>query len=245
MLDVFGPGALIVTRTDVANSTPVNIGYAQSMAIDFSGNVKELYGQNEFPLDAARGTVKATAKIKAAVFSGLAFNAVFFGNTFATGSVKWALGEAGVIPTTPFQITVANSAQFDADLGVINASTGLPFIKVASAPAVGQYSVAAGIYTFNTGDTTKAVLINYTYTAAAVGQTLNMLNTLIGTAPIFKMDYYTVRNNSPFVARFFQGQASKLAFTTQLEDFSMPEFDVSLFCDATGSIGKLYFPEVS
>lgn len=246
MLDAFGPGVAIITRTDVANSTPVNVGYAQSLNIEFNANIKELFGQNQYPLDAARGTVKATAKIKAAVLSGLAWNGIFFGNTFTTGRIKWALGETGTIPTTPFQITVTNTATFDQDLGVIFAATGLPAIKVASTPAAGQYSVsAAGVYTFNTGDSTKAVLINYTYTDASTGQTLTISNQLLGITPSFRLDYYTTRNNTPFVARFNQCQANKLSIASQLEDFIMPEFDVSLFADASGTIGKLYFPEVS
>jgi hypothetical protein len=246
MLDAFGPGVCIVTRTDVANATPVNVGFAQSVNFEFNGNIKELFGQNQFPLDAARGTVKASAKVKAAVMSGLAWNGVFFGNSFTTGSVKWAFGETGTIPTTPFQITVTNTATFDKDLGVINASTGLPYVKVASSPATGQYSVSgAGVYTFAAADTGKSVLINYTYTSASTGQTLTINNQLLGSSPIFQLDYYTIRNNLPFVARFNQCQSNKLSFASQLEDFIMPEFDISMFADATGTVGKLYFPEVS
>jgi len=46
----------------------------------------------------------------------------------------------------------------------------LPLTKAASAPAAGQYSVAAGVYTFNSADANKAVLISYTYTITGTGQ---------------------------------------------------------------------------
>ena len=244
-LDAFGPGVLIVTRTDVANATPVNIGYAQEFQPEFSATIKELYGQNQFPLDAARGTVKVTGKIKAAVLSGIAWNNVFFGQTTTTGGIKWNYQEAAAIPATPYQVTVVNSATFDKDLGVTFAATGLPLVKVASAPATGQYSVSgAGVYTFAAADTTLGVLITYTSTVTT-GQTIPLTNQLLGTSPTFQLDYYTTRNNKALVARFNQCQANKIAFAAKLEDFIMPEFDIAMFADSSGSVGKIVFPEVA
>lgn len=245
-LDAFGPGILVVTRTDIANSTPINIGYAQEFAPEFSGNIKELYGQNQLPIDAARGTVKVTGKIKAAVLSGLAWNTAFFGNTFTTGGIQWNVNEAKTIPTTPFQVTVNNGAQFDQDLGVVDATTGLPYVKVASGPATGQYSgpTALGVYTFAAADTGKAVLITYSSTVTT-GQQLTLANTLLGSAPTFQLDYYTMRQNKAFIARFYQCQAAKISMAAKLEDFMMPEFEVHMFANAAGTLGKLYFPEIS
>ena len=243
---VFGPGILIATRTDVANSTPVNIGYANEFGLDFAGNIKQLFGQNQQPLDAARGTVKVTAKAKAAVFSGLALNALFFGNAFTTGGIKWNVGEAHSVPTPsgPYTVTVTNSATFDQDLGVIYTTTGIPFTKVASAPALGQYSVSAGVYTFAAADAGAAVLVTYTSTVASGIQTLAITNQLIGTSPIFQLDYYTIRNNKALVARFYQAQAAKLGMSFKLEDFSMPEFDFELFANSAGQLGNLVFGDL-
>lgn len=246
MLDAFGPGAIVATRTDVANSTPINVGYAQSLNLEFSGNLKELYGQNQFPIDVARGTVKVTAKINAAVISGIAWNNMFFGASMVTGSLTWAAPENQTVPATPYQVTVTNSANFDKDLGVISNVTGLPLKRVASAPATGQYSVneATGIYTFAAADTDISMGISYAYKTVA-GQTLQISQTLLGYSPIFQLDYFTTRNNKPFLARFNQCQASKLAMAAKLEDFVMPEIDIGMFADTTGNIGKIYFPEVS
>lgn len=244
-LDAFGPGAIIVTRTDIANQTPINIGYAQEFSPEFSGNIKELYGQNQYPLDAARGTVKISGKIKAAVLSGIAWNSVFFGNNFVTGGIKWNPNEAAVVPTTPFQVTVVNAATFDQDLGVVYAASNLPLIKVASAPTVGQYSVSGvGVYTFAAADVASALLINYTSTVVT-GQTLNITNTLLGSSPTFKLDYYTVRSGKAFIARYNQCQGAKISMASKLEDFLMPEFEIHMFADATGNVGKLIFPEIS
>ncbi len=88
----FGPGILILTRTDIANGIAINTGYVQEFSLDFTGNTKQLYGQNQFPLVSARGTIKATGKWKAAVISGIAWNAAFYGNT--GGSTITYNGEA-------------------------------------------------------------------------------------------------------------------------------------------------------
>ena len=94
----FGPGILIVTRTDVSPSPAVNIGYAQELSLDLSATTKELFGQNQFPLVAARSTVKATGKIKSATLSGIAWNNTFFGQSFSAGGIAWNIQEAHSVP---------------------------------------------------------------------------------------------------------------------------------------------------
>lgn len=105
----FGPGSLYVTRTDIPNQTPVNVGYAQEFSYDFAGDTKEAYGQNQLPLMAARGTTKVTGKLKSAIVSGLAWNALFFGQSFTAGSTLMNLGElftlAAISPQTISSIT--------------------------------------------------------------------------------------------------------------------------------------------
>jgi hypothetical protein len=246
-LDVFGPGICIITRTDVVNATPVNVGFGQGLSLDFSGTIKELYGQNQYPLDAARGSVKVTGKVTAAVVSGIAWNNFFFGNAFAGGGFKWNVNEQANLAAS---LVVANGATFDQDLGVVDAVSGVPFIKVASAPAAGQYSVVAatGTYAFNATDVSALRIGLFTYTStvvATIGQTLTVTNQLLGTSPAFQLDYYTSRLNKPLVVRLFQCQASKLTFATKLEDFAMPEFDFSSFANNAGQVAKIVFPEIT
>ena len=50
------------------------------------------------------------------------------------------------------------------------AATGAPLTPVAGAPGSGQYSVAAGVYTFSAGDAGAAVLISYGYIPQDVAQ---------------------------------------------------------------------------
>lgn len=69
--------------------------------------------------------------------------------------------ELVTIPGSPFQVTVQDSADFLSDSGVVFYSNNAALTKVASSPAAGQYSVSAGVYTFNTADSTKQVQISY------------------------------------------------------------------------------------
>lgn len=246
-MSAFGPGAMIVKNALVANPTPFNIGYCQEFSLDFAGSIKELYGQNQFPIDVARGTVKVSAKAKSAVISGGAWNTAFFGMAMVAGTKAWALEEAGTVPGTPFTITVANGANFNEDLGVKFAATNLPLTRVASAPAAGQYSVntTTGVYTFNTADTAKGVLISYAYNISGSGQTLSITNQILGASPTFQLDFWTVRSGKAMMARFPRCQCPKLSFATKLEDFVNPEFDISMYADPTGNIGTLFFPEIN
>src|SRR5215468_3795175 len=127
-----------------ANPTPTKFGTLQDVSLDISADVKQLYGQKQFPEAVARGKCKITGKSKFAAINGKMFNDLFFGQTVQVGMKKVALDE-NINPITAGSITVANSAQFIQDWGVRYAATGIPLTKVASAPTVGQYSVSAGV----------------------------------------------------------------------------------------------------
>lgn len=244
----FGPGILMVTRIDIANQTPVNIGKAQEFSLELKGTSKELYGQNQLPDLVARSTIKASGKIKAARLSGLACNAAFFGQSFVAGGLQYVFGEANTPVTTTYQVT--NHATFDADLGVVYSATGQPLIKVASAPSVGQYSVnvSTGTYTINATDESVALLFNYTYTQSVTGQNLVYANQPIGTTPVFQLDYWNNVNQptaSPFAVRVYNCVADSFSMQFKLEDFMMPEFDFSCFCNSGGNLFNAIWPNLA
>ena len=243
MLPVFGPGALFLQRTDLAGATPVNIGKANEFQLDQQFTKKELYGQNQFPLFVARGTAKFTAKAKAALVSGIVLASAFYGMTLSAGQQATAVSESHTVSAGA--ITVTNSADFVADVGLVYAATGLPLEPVASSPAAGQYSVSAGDYTLNTGDNGKAVLATYTYTVAGSGQQLAITNPLIGDTPTFQLWYYTSTNGVPLNIQLYSCVSDKLSMAFKLEDFMMPELDLSCFANGAGQIGLMSFGEVS
>lgn len=242
----FGSGTLIGTRTDIAGATPINFGLVQEVTLDVSYNTKEAYGQNQIAVAIARGTGKFTGKAKALRISGLAFANLFFGVTPSAGQTATSFGEAGIVPAaTAYTITAANSTTWTADQGVLYAVTGLPMTRVASAPTVGQYSVAAGVYTFAAADEGVAVVLNYNYTITAIGQQLAVNNQLLGTTPTFGMNFYTTFQGKAFNVQAPNCVSSKLALATKLEDFVYPEFDFSMFANAAGNVLTMSQAEAS
>jgi hypothetical protein len=247
-LAAFGPGIVIITRTDTATPLAVNVGYANEFSLDMAGSTKDLYGQDQYPLVSARGTVKVSGKIKAAVLSGIAWNACFFGASFTAGRDSYYFNEQH----TPSGLTQAmtNVTGGIVDLGVTYQSNGLPLQRVATATLPGTYSVvlSTGVYTLVAAD---EVALNFSYTnfsAAASGQQLQVTNQLIGTNPTFQLDYYTNLNqpaSKPFGVRLFSCIADKITIASKLEDFIMPEIDFSVFANNAGQVMNMNFPEIS
>lgn len=236
---VFGSGN-IYGISAAANSTPMKLGRMQDVAFDFSFNLKQLHGSGQIAADIRRGSGKITGKAKFANLSGKMLNDLFFNQTATTGLLMSAVGEAGTIPATPFQVTVANGANFDTDLGVVWADTGLPLTKVASAPTTGQYSVsAAGVYTFASADTGKSVLIDYLYTATTGGTKIALSNQAMGVTPTF-MGVFTANVGGKIATLKLNSCTSgKLALATKQEDYAIPEFDFEAMADAANNVGVL------
>jgi hypothetical protein len=256
---LFGPGTLFITRTDIANQPTLNVGYCQEFSYDESGETKELYGQLQFPLAIARGTVKATGKIKAAQVSGLALNALFHGMSLTAGSLLMAQSELMTIVTNA--ATAANGAHFDTDLGLTyaaGANAGLPLLRQPTGTAqatltVGQYTVTtAGVYTFSTPDqtaqttlgATPMIAANYAYTATT-GQSKIVTNQPIGYTPTFQLDYATVFQGKTYYSRFFACVSNKLSHAHKLTDFMMPEIDFGFFANAAQQVYKVTYPTAS
>ena len=244
----FGPGIIIVTRTDTATPIAVNLGYAQEFSLDISATTKQLYGQNQYPIAAARGTAKVTGKAKAAVLSGIAWNATFFGQTFAAGRDTYYFNEAHTVASTTQVVT--NATGGIVDLGVTYAASGLPLQRVATATVAGTYSVnqSTGTYTFVVADEV-ALLFSYSnFSSAASGQQLQVVNLPICQTPTFQFDYWTNLNqptSKPFAVRLFSCVASKLQLAGKLEDFIMPELDFDVFANASGQVMNFDFHEIS
>jgi hypothetical protein len=237
----FGSGVMTGVRTDVSGTvTPSQFGTLQEGSIEFGASSKALFGQFQFPVAIARGTGNIKGKAKLGAINARLFNDLFFQGTLAVGhqKVSWNEGPSA-IPGTPYQVTVVNSATWVADMGVIDVTTGSEMSRVASAPATGQYAVAAGVYTFAAADTTKQVLISYRYTAAASGKTVTITNNLLGVNPTFELTFNRRYNNKEFTVRLLQCVSTKLAFNGKLEDFEMPDFEFDAFSNASGVIGYI------
>ena len=236
----FGAGQMFGTRTDVTNATPARLGTMQDIQIDFSGEIKELFGQYQLPVDAARGKLKIAGKAKFAEFSATTMNNLFFGQTVSTGGLAVATSEAHSVPAvTPFTVTTTNSATWSADLGVYYANSGLKLQLVASAPTQGQYSVAAGVYTFAAADASAAVLISYTYTVTTGANQIAGQTSLMGVTPKFSAVFTNTYGNNTLTLELFACVGTKLTMPTKVDDYTIEEYDFSAYMNNAYEWGTL------
>lgn len=233
----FGTGNIYIIPSG-ANPTPISVAAIQNASVDFDGDLKQLFGQNSFPLDTARGKTKITGKFEMGQANLALWNAVFFGQTVATGQTLQALNEAASVPTTPYQVTVANGATFATDLGVFLATTGVPLTRVAASPATGQYSVntTTGVYTFAAADTTKAMIFNYEYASSSTGNALALTNTLMGNIPVFGLHLNNITKSKQSILQLYACTSSKLQFPLKQDDYGLLTIDFSAQDDGTGRI---------
>jgi len=245
----FGSGFLFgvpVGGNQAPNPTPVQFGTLQEVSLDISADIKELYGQNQFADDIAVGKRKVTGKAKLGRINGILLNQLLFGATSTVGSVKYARDEAGTIPaSTPWTVTATNSATFGEDLGVKYAATGVSLTKVASGPTTGQYSVAAGVYTFAAADTGLGVRMSYSYDPASqtTGTTVPVSNQPMGYSPIVEVHLYNNYEASQYGLRLYSCRFTKLSLATKQEDFLIPELDFSASANAAGNVFDLLLSE--
>jgi hypothetical protein len=250
----FGTGVMWATPSidafgnTIANPSPVQFGELQDSQVDISRDLKELIGQNQFPVAVAAGKGKVGIKAKFARINGQILDTVFSGQGYSSGTLTAINNDTAgaTIPASPFQLTVTppSSGTFVRDLGVIDAN-GAPMTKVASAPATGQYSVnAGGQYTFAAADVGKVVFINYVYTATRTGaKAVSFQNLPMGQTPIFGVDLTVGYAGKSVVWRFPNCVSGKLTFGTKQDDFTQIDLDISAFADSTGRVFYEYAPE--
>lgn len=243
----FGSGNWYVTQLQdadgnaISNPTPYPLMTLQEGSIDFSGDIKELYGQNQFAVAVARGKVKVGVKVKPARIMAALWNSLFFGQTLNSGLIANYTDTAGAaIPATPFQITITppSSGTYAADLGVIDWN-GSPMKRVASSPATGQYSVnvTTGVYTFAAADTAKTVYINFQYSATVTNaQKMDVMNKPMGYMPTFKSDLTVSYLGKLTTFSLPMCVCNKMSIGFKNEDFAVPEFDAAVFDNGTGKI---------
>jgi len=248
---IFGIGALWGTRTDTTGVGPDQFAILQDNMVDFSFELKELYGQYQFPPDIARGKGKISGKAKMARVFGALYADLFFGATLATGTeYNTAENETNTIPASPtYTVTPTHSATFKEDLGVYyysGTNIGKRFSYTSStAPAsAGSYYVdpTTGIYTFNSSDASTTVAISYTYTDSS-GKTITINNNFMGYTPtfeaVFNQNRTTQGSAGNLTLRLLLCVSSHLSFPSRIDDYGIPDFDYMALSNQAGQIGTL------
>lgn len=238
-LGSFGSGILYATPSG-ANATPLQLGALQDVTTDISRTSKPLFGQAQQALAIGAAQLKLTGKAKMGYISAAVYASIFYGVSIATGTVKMASNEPGTVPaTTTYTVTVLNAATWSTDLGVQYAN-GSAFTKVASAPAAGQYSVSAGIYTFAAADASAAVFISYEYTSASTGSTVTVGSIQQGVQPIITVDLYRGYNGTGERHRLWACIVNKLSAPTKMADWGISELDFEAQLDTSGRYHTIY-----
>jgi hypothetical protein len=242
---IFGAGRFFGINA-VAAPTPMRAYVPQDQSIDFKLNTKSLSGENRLPVAVAAGDMSVTGKVTMGANSARLFGDLMFAVGNTTGTIIEQDYEAGTIPgSVAYTITVANSSTWTTDLGVVLASDGTVFTRVASGPAAGQYSVAAGVYTFATADANKNMKISYLYTSSTSGEKLTITNSLMGPAGAFTgimvfpygvdQDVLTLNNCIP----------SDAAISTKQGDYAKPTFGFMASTDASDTLGTFAFAQAA
>jgi len=239
----FGVGLLTLIPAG-SNPTPQQVGILQDVTLDIAVASKELYGSYQFPIDVARAAGKISGKAKFAAIRGSMISNLLGGSSIATGATYASQNEIGTIPTPsgPYTITVTNSATFVEDLGVFDTVSGVFLTRVASAPATGQYSVAAGVYTFAAADTGHLVWISYSYTAAT-GKTVTLTNQLMGTGNTFSLSLFNSFRSMNSGIKLFAVQVPKLSYALKNEDYTMQDLNFDAFANGAGKVLEQYTAE--
>lgn len=226
------------------NTTPIHLATISSASFSMKQANADLKDSDGYTIDSFVTGLDVTGDLQLSDFSNSLLAAVARGVTVTAGQSIGA-SHAAPIPTTPFAITVTQSATWTDDLGVMDLTKGKQLARVASAPATGQYSVAAGVYTFASADTGDNVLIMYRYTAAASGTTAEVAKATSGSqAPRYAIHVYQPKVSSKEWGFYVpNAQIPELSASFKREGWSDVKLTWTAILSTTNKLIYTYGPE--
>ncbi len=137
----------------VTNPTPMQFGILQEVQLQFKGDLKKLYGTQQFALAIARGKIDVSGKGKLASLDPMFFSQLYFGQPTAQGVNRPAYNE----PHAAAASVATGNVGAISDLGVIvtggtgfSVGTHLTNSGIA-APGTGQYKFTPWVGTQGAG----------------------------------------------------------------------------------------------
>ena len=191
-------------------------------------------GANAAPVELAQDTASGIG-----TDGSLAFVAMF--DRALTDGEMLALWTASTtIPSGDVVISPPGGGTYTTDLGVLNPTTGLPFVRVAATPGPGQYMVTGNAYSFDPAAAGTTVLVSYRY-SVTTGNTVAIVNRFKGLAPRFLIAM-TGRYGDRSIALFLNACYSRrLALPTAVERFAIMDLEFSAIADGSGNVGTISF----
>ncbi len=231
----------------VASPTPMQFGLLQEVQLEFKGDLKKLYGTQQFALSIARGKVDVSGKGKIASLDPMFFSQLYFGQPTAAGVQRPVYNEVGTVVSSA--ITPAHTPV--KDLGVIitspgtlaNMQAGTQMTAVSAAPTVsGTYYFTGTAYDFLAADITAGLTVacSYTWADSTHGYTLSIANQLMGFAPQFQAILYNNFKAQLFACQLNACVLGTIQIPTKQEDFWIADFDFEASADFQGNIGAIY-----
>jgi len=212
------------------NPTPIPFAILQDVSIDITRDLKKLRGQNKHVIAVGEAGVDVTGKVGNASFFGSAM-AMMLGGSAVAGSEVPNIGETATIPATPYIVTVANGATMKKNYGVLDLTTGKMMTRGATATGTGVYSVneVTGAYTFASADQGHKVSFVYTNTAAAIGTTTAVVNSVMSLATGVQLAAFGPKVGTAALGFIgYNVHFPKLGLSMKVEDFASQSAD--FFC---------------
>ncbi len=231
---------------NVVVPTPTRFSVPQDQSIDFKRSGKSLFGENQLAEDVCSGTMEISGKVTMGTLNARMFADLLFGVTGVAGQINIANSELQAIPGAgPYTVAVTNAGTWTVNLGVRNLTTGLMMVRVAAGPVTGQYSVAAGTYTFAAADANTPVAISYQYTVATPGELVTITNQPMGKIGNFTAVMQFVWGTEQSVLTLNNNIATDTGLATKLDDYTKPTFGFMSAVDTTGQLGTMSFAEAA
>lgn len=232
---MFSAGSLVLVDSSGTLPQSKNVGLLKNIEATFESAIKSYFGKKKFAVANATGECKVSGSIGFGHIDGSLIASVL-GGTKTTGR-KLAENKSGLIPATPYQVTITHSADFTRDLGVeIDGKTAT---QVSTTPTAGQYSVAAGVYTFAAADTGKTYDLNAEY-SATTGSTIKISNAQMGTDVVFELNMWNDFRGSHFGMTLYQVILSNLGLKFASDEFTAEDLKWEASVNAAGDLGELY-----
>jgi hypothetical protein len=229
-------------------SFPQRFGTIQDVNLEFDQKLVPLRGQFKGPDDVAPSDMSIKGKGGFALLEPEIYNSLFFADTIVSGLTAIPVtsgvdGELDTIPSTsPYTVTVTNHSTWVEDLGVRYQATGGYLQQVPSSPTQGEYTVAAGVYTFNAADAGLKVYISYTFTVTNSGtpgnsnaRTMNVINHTQGYGPIFELWLMDSYQNADNGLHLYACRASKMSAPHKRDNYVISDFEFEAFPNSGGN----------
>lgn len=243
MLNIWDVGTLFFIPPGT-NPTPVRIGGLQDISLTFKTGVKPVLSQYRFPIKFTVADNNISAVAKMAKIDGALFAELVYGKSWTPGSLKTVIDFAAIVPITgPSIVTPTFTGTFFLDLGVVDATTGLPLTRVPSAPTAGQYTVdGSGVYGFAGQLIATPVRISLAYQSTD-GRSLLLNNELFQFAPTFAVLLTTVFNCKQVSFWLPMAVSEQLIMPMRLEQYAIPEFSFQAQMAPDITMGTFSFGE--